>query len=194
RGTAFSTYAVALIRGAILDELRSRAWGTRTARARARHLASASHELAGRLGRPPRAREVAEHLDIDLGTYFEWQHTAETCQVERFGQAPGSGTTLPPLEERLFDRDAAGADEVLEWDETVGALQTAVDALPSNQRRVIGLYFKEQLTLREIAAITGVSEGRVSQIRTAALRSLRTALSGLPDAAAPYGEPRRERR
>ena len=194
RGAAFSTYAVALIRGAILDELRSRAWGSRTARARARQLASASHELAAQLGRGPAAREVAEHLGIDLGTYFEWQHAAETCRVERFGDVPDRSSGVPPLEDRLADSSSRGPDEALEWEETVGELHGAVAALPANQRRVIGLYFQEQLTLREIAVVIGVSEGRVSQIRTAALRALRVSLAGLPAAAVPGRQLRSDRR
>lgn len=183
RGLAFSTYAMSVIRGAMLDELRSRAWGTRAARSKARRIAAASHELTGRLGRGPAAREVAEHLGVDLGTYFEWQHAAETCIVVPLGRAGGAKA---PLEERIPDANAVQPDEAVEWQETVGELLGAVEALPANQRRVISLYFHEQLTQREIAAVLGLSEGRVSQIRTAALRTLRAALGG----AAERPEPR----
>jgi RNA polymerase sigma factor for flagellar operon FliA len=188
RGVAFTTYAVALIRGAILDDLRSQAWSTRTARSRARRITIASHQLAGRLGRGPAAREVAEHLGIDLGTYFEWQHAAEACRVVRFG--PGDSASAP-LEDRLADDAAVAPDEALEWEETVGELRGAVAGLSPKQRRVISLYFKDQLTLREIGGLMGVSEGRVSQIRKAALRALRLSLAAAPT---PDRKPDREGR
>lgn len=188
RGLAFSTYAVTVIRGAMLDELRSRAWSTRAARGKARRIAAASHELTGRLGRGPAAREVAEHLGIDLGTYFEWQHAAETCIVVPLGC--GAGGAAAGLEDRIPDANAVRPDEAIEWQETVGELQDGVDALPPNQRRVISLYFQEQLTQREIAVLLGVSEGRVSQIRSAALRALRTALGGATELQKAGGERR----
>lgn len=189
RGLAFSTYAVALIRGAILDELRSQSWNTRTARAKSRRLRTAVHELTGRLGRAPSAGEIAAHLEISVATYWEWQRAAESCLVERFGRLPAASAAVYALEDRLSDPAAVSADEAVEWAETLQELHGAVAALPESQRRVIGMYYGEQLTQREIGERLGVSEGRVSQIRSAALRALRASLlsEGL---AAPAGEPR----
>lgn len=193
RGLAFSTYAVPLIRGAILDDLRSRAWSTRTARAKSRRIAAAVHELTGRLGRAPSARETAGHLEISLETYWEWERAAEGCVVERLGGLSSGRTPGAALEDHLADGDAVDPAEAVEWAETLSELHGAVAALPSNQRRVIGMYYQEQLTLREIGAVLGVSEGRVSQIRTAALRALRASLVEATDGA-PAREPRLVRR
>ncbi|MDQ3096963.1 MAG: sigma-70 family RNA polymerase sigma factor, partial [Chloroflexota bacterium] len=76
RGLAFSTYAVRRIRGAILDDLRSRDWAPRAIRAKARRLQVATTALEGRLGRTPRPEEVAAKLDIDLTTYWQWRDEA----------------------------------------------------------------------------------------------------------------------
>lgn len=194
RGLAFSTYAVPLIRGAILDELRSRAWSTRGARAKARRITTAAAELAGTLGRPATAREVAEHLGLDLPTYWEWERSAETCLVVRFGGSGAYDASRAPLEDVIADDHAHDPVDALEWEETVSELQEAVALLPARQQRVITLYYQEQRTLREIGEVLGVTEGRISQLRSAALRSLRaTLVTGGAPAGPPDGDARRER-
>jgi RNA polymerase sigma factor for flagellar operon FliA len=177
RGVSFVTYATTRIRGAVLDELRAADWRPRSVRTRARELESAASGLHASLGRPPRHVEVAKALDIDPATYWKWRGDAETGAVvpldERAGGPTGDRT---PLADRLADPAAVSPDHALEESERAVQVQAAIRELSEQQRTVLSLCYYEGLSLRQVAEVLHVTESRISQIRTAAIRNLRMRL------------------
>jgi RNA polymerase sigma factor for flagellar operon FliA len=182
RGLAFSTFAMRRIQGAILDELRSRDWVPRSVRARGRQLAQAVSELEARLGRTPSPAEVAERLGIELTTYWRWREDVDgAVLVSLDSAAPPEHGDAASLEETLGDPEAAIPGAALEADEAASLLQHAIGRLPARERTVLALYYDEQLTLRQIAEVLHVTESRVSQLRSQALRRLRQRLHPAQD-------------
>jgi RNA polymerase sigma factor for flagellar operon FliA len=176
RGVKFETYAVPRIRGAILDELRALDWIPRSTRAKARSIDRATVELENLLGRKPAGSELARKL--------EWSHAELQQAMDDI-----SGTSLLSLDEMVYREEdnrqvprvetvhIVAEEDVLsdiEKMELRAYLVTAVETLPDQERLVIGLYYYEELTLKEIGTIMSISESRVSQIHTKAVRKLRT--------------------
>jgi RNA polymerase sigma factor for flagellar operon FliA len=178
RGLAFSTYAMRRIRGSILDELRSRDWVPRSVRAKGRQMAAAVALLEGRLGRAPEPQEVAGALSLDMETYWRWREEVDgAVLVSLDGSVTMDHPEAASLEETLSDTSAAVPGEALGHEETVATLRHAIGMLPPKERTVLALYYYEELNLRQIAEVLHVTESRVSQIRTQALKRLRQRLS-----------------
>jgi RNA polymerase sigma factor for flagellar operon FliA len=174
RGLAFSTYAMRRIRGSILDELRSRDWRPRSVRSKGRQLAAAVAALEVRLGRMPEAQEVASAMGIDLATYYRMKEDVEGgVMVSLAGAVARGGDDALSLEETLPDPDVVMPVETVGKSETVQRLRSAIAALPPRERTVLSLYYYEELNLKEIAEVLHVTESRISQIRTQALKRLR---------------------
>ncbi|MBK8005974.1 MAG: FliA/WhiG family RNA polymerase sigma factor [Gemmatimonadetes bacterium] len=177
RGLAFSTFAMRRIRGSILDELRSRDWVPRSVRAKGRQLASTVSQLEARLGRAPEPQEVAASLQLDMATYWRWREEVEgAVLVSLDGSVTLDHAEAASLEETLGDTHAAIPGDALQQEETVAILKHAIQMLPPKERTVLALYYYEELNLRQIAEVLHVTESRVSQIRTQALKRLRTRL------------------
>jgi RNA polymerase sigma factor for flagellar operon FliA len=173
RGLAFSSYAVPRIRGAILDELRSWDWVPRSVRQRSRELRKTRESLRQSLGREPVPDELAMSLGIDLATY--WRCAAESEEPVFY--------TITPLPDAVGERDALAADsladpeapgflEKIERKELMERLREAFASLSPRDRLVLTLSFFENMTLLQIGTVLHISESRVSQIRTRALRRL----------------------
>lgn len=177
RGLAFSTYAVRRIRGAILDDLRSRDWTPRSVRVKGRRLAAAIAELERRLGRRPDHREVADALGLDLATYWQWRTAVDGGTMVSFEAAASAGRRTPlSLEETLNDPDAPLPGQELAQREQAAGLREAIGHLPERERTVLALYYYEELTLRQIAEVLHVTESRISQIHSRAIKRLREML------------------
>ena len=173
-GAQFETYAVLRIRGAMLDELRSSDWMPRSTRANMRKVEQAMATLQQQLGRPPSESEVAKSLKLSLGDYQELLGDSGGHQLvyyEDFHDDDGNDTFL--------DRYAVDDDDPLKSLLDTDFRQTvidAIDALPPREKMLMGLYYEEELNLKEIGAVMGVSESRVSQLHTQAVARLRTYL------------------
>jgi RNA polymerase sigma factor for flagellar operon FliA len=177
RGLAFSTFAVRRIRGAMLDELRARDWVPRSVRARGRQLATAVSALESRLGRAPEPAEVASVLSLDLETYWRWSEEVSGAALLSLDGAAAAGEPKAlSLGETLADTGADLPGAGLAEEETHSHLREAIAALPSREATVLALYYYEELNLRQIAQVLRVTESRVSQIRSAALKRLRQRL------------------
>ncbi len=179
RGVKFETYAITRINGAILDALRSLDWVPRAVRQRARELERAHQELEASLGRAPTDDELAERMGIDL------KELARIVQRVRGSSVLSLEEFLPtekgheiPLVDMLRD-DAGDVVDEIEQREVREELSAAVDDLPSQERRVIRLYYFEGKTLKDIKGVLGVSESRVSQIHAQAVIHLRKRLQEL---------------
>jgi RNA polymerase sigma factor FliA len=177
RGLAFSTFAVPRIRGAILDELRRQDHVPRSVRRKTRSIAAARESLTSMLGRTPAVAEVAAQLGVDAETLWRWQADVEgAVHVPLDGgssQRDGGSSVLPA---ELLGNGEELADDRLAREEVVSRLRDALMSLKEQERTVLSLYYFEELKAREIAEVLGVSESRISQIRSKALGQLRGTL------------------
>ena len=177
QGVRFETYALQRIRGAIIDTIRSLSPLSRGAGRRARLLDETTAALAQQLGRAPTQEELARELGVDqaeLGRMLlESAHVIVSLDGASSGDDEGEVQSLRDL---LHDPDEAATDEVVEENELVDRLSSAIDSLPPRDRLVLNLYYHEELTLKEISRVIEVSESRVSQIHTAAVMKLRALL------------------
>lgn len=185
RGLAFSTYAMPRIRGSMLDELRTRDWMPRSVRTRSRQLQHARAALQHRLGRQPEHEEVATALGIDMPTYWRWQQDVDGRVMLQFDAGGDDGDDRSPrLAESIADVLAEDPVETLADAETLDRLRDAFGRLSQRDRLVLSLYYYEELNLRQIGEVMHVSESRISQIRTRALRRLRELVELVEDEAA----------
>ena len=179
RGLAFSTYAVPRIRGAILDELRRQDHVPRSIRRKTRDIAQAREALMRTLGRAPQDRELAEQLGIDMDTLWRWQADMERTVQVSLSSSDNDRDDAGPAPIDVLPAGGDSAHDVLEQEEEVAALRNAILLLKDQQRTVLSLYYFEELNAREIAEVLGISESRVSQIRSKALTALRGLLRPL---------------
>jgi RNA polymerase sigma factor FliA len=180
RGLAFSTFAMPRIRGAILDELRRQDHVPRSVRRKTRDIKAASDALT-RDGKEPTDKELAAQLNVDIETLRRWQLDVEgAIQVSLDASTSTSGDEEGPSHAEML---AGTTEEDIEGDLTreqeVNVLTRALQGLGDQERLVISLYYYEDLKLHEIAIALGVSESRVSQIRTKALAKLRGEMGGM---------------
>jgi RNA polymerase sigma factor for flagellar operon FliA len=174
RGLAFSTYAMRRIRGSILDELRARDWRPRSVRAKGRQLAAVVGALQTRFGRAPEPQEVARAMGIDLASYYRMKEDVDGgVMVSLTGASASGGDDALRLEETLADPDAQAGHQAVGTEDTMRRLREGIANLPPRERTVLSLYYYEELNLKEIAAVLHVTESRVSQIRSQAIRRLR---------------------
>ena len=170
----FETYAVQRIRGAMLDGLRENDWLPRGLRRDMRRIESAISQLEQRYGRQPTEGELARALDMALADYQKMLQDARGYQLlhlEDFGE----GDDEDYLERYLPAADADPLAALLEKD-LRDVLVRAIEDLPEREKTVMGLYYEEELNLREIGEILGVSESRVCQLHSQAVARLRAKL------------------
>src|SRR5439155_20198786 len=175
QGVRFETYALQRIRGAIIDTIRSLSPLSRGAGRRARMLDETTAMLAQRLGRAPTQEELARELGVNQAELGRMLLESAHVIISLDGASSGGDDEgdVPSLRDLLHDPDEAGTDEVVEENELVERLSSAIDSLPPRDRLVLNLYYHEELTLKEISRVIEVSESRVSQIHTAAVMKLR---------------------
>jgi RNA polymerase sigma factor for flagellar operon FliA len=175
RGLTFSTYAVPRIRGSMLDELRRHDHMSRGARRKARAMTTARDALLHRLGREPRAAEIAAELNVSVETLRQWELDVDGAVEVSLDVAPRALREDTDLTAAcaIADERAPNADDRLSQEQRVALLGLAIRGLRPQERTVLALYFYEELTLQEIAHVLGLSASRISQIRAEALAKLR---------------------
>ena len=181
RQVKFETYAIALIRGAILESLREEDWVPRSVRERAKSLERTLFQLEIELGKPATEQQVAEHLGISTDELAKTlSDTSRTAVVSLddmlLGSGGGDGEGRLHLGDVLTD-DSANPVADVELRERIRQLGAAIDRLPERERLVIALYYYEGLTFKEIGKVLTVSESRVYQLHTQAVRRMRGYLS-----------------
>jgi RNA polymerase sigma factor for flagellar operon FliA len=178
REIKFETYAIARIKGAIIDELRAMDWVPRSVRARAREVENAYISLENKLRRVPSDEEVAKELGMsnkDLQTIFTKLSYASVVSFEELwvgGDRDERQSAAGSIRDDSAE-DPVGAFESVEAKEI---LAEAIEHLPEREKTVIALYYYEGLTLKEIGQVLGVTESRVSQLHTKAVLRLRARL------------------
>ena len=181
RDVKFETYAIARIKGAIIDELRAMDWVPRSVRSRAREIERAMTELEGRLGRAPTDEEIAKKVGITVEELEESLTDIARSSIaaldELWTVSDSSGDKVSLLD-TISDPRAEDPQESLASSEIKDRLTDAVASLPEREQLVVALYYYENLTLREIGEVLGVTESRVSQLHTKAVLRLRSRLQG----------------
>jgi RNA polymerase sigma factor for flagellar operon FliA len=167
RGLAFSTYAFPRVRGAILDELRRMDFLPRGRRDRLREVERAVAELEQSGGGPPSPEEIAKHLSLPTEEVDEILHSARVARWASLDGGPSDD--LGALLSDPRSEDPVGSAE---WNEMKACLVRAIASLPDPDKSVITLYYGEELLLKEIGEVLGVTESRVSQIHSRALYRL----------------------
>lgn len=174
RGVPFDRFAAQRIRGAILDAVRAADWAPRSVRTLARKLEAAEQRLASELGRVPSLREMADELGITLAELSKLQDRLFRSVVLALEHEVTDDVDEDlTLVDVLVDRTAVEPLEELETRELHAYLRDAVDLLPERQRLVITGYFLENRTSLELARFLGVTESRISQLRSEALAMLK---------------------
>lgn len=177
RGVKFETYATLRIRGAIIDGLRTMDWVPHSARQKLKRIQDAYGEIEARLGRPAHNEEVAEYLHMELKDLEAAINQGQMLTLTSLDEvAVGEeGENAPKTQ--LIDPLAQEAFQEIELLEQKKLLAEAIEKLPEKEKMVVALYYQEDLTLKEIAAIMKLSESRISQLHSQAILRLRGRLS-----------------
>lgn len=174
-GAQFETYAAQRIRGSMLDELRSADWLPRSVRKNMRDVESAIHQLEQSLGRPPSESEIAKKLNLSMGDYNDMMSDCSGHQLvyyEDFHESEGGEHFL----DRFLTDDGGDPIKGLLESDFKQTLMEAIDALPEREKILMGLYYEQELNLKEIGAVMSVSESRVCQLHSQAVARLRAKL------------------
>ena len=175
-GAQFETYATQRVRGAMLDGLRENDWLPRGLRRELRRIEAAISQLEHEHGRVPSESELADALGMTLADYQRTLQDARGHQIVYFDDFAGEGDE-DFLERHFTDNDADPAN-ILEDRDLRQALVGAIGRLPEREKLMMGLYYEQELNLREIGEVMGVTESRVCQLHSQAIARLRAQLAG----------------
>jgi RNA polymerase sigma factor FliA len=180
REIKFETYAITRIKGAIIDELRSLDWVPRSVRARARAIERANSKLEHKLQRAPTDEEMAHELEMSVTDFqdalLQISNSTIAALDELWTVSDASGDQVSLLD-TLQDPGAPDPAQVIDATDLKDRIADAIARLPEREKLVVALYYYENLTLREIGEVLGVTESRVSQLHTKAVLRLRGRMS-----------------
>ncbi len=174
KGIKFETYASLRIRGAILDQIRKMDWIPRSVRQKQRQIDAAIAKLESTEGCAATDDDIAKELNISLEEYYTWQGQTKVTGIASIDEFIEQG-----IEVRAFDNQKYSDSEpekVYEKEEMKDLLKESLDKLTEKERMVVVLYYYEELTLKEISSVLGVSESRISQLHTRALQKMKQIL------------------
>jgi RNA polymerase sigma factor for flagellar operon FliA len=187
RDVKFETYAIARIKGSVIDELRAMDWVPRSVRARARDIERAIGELEAQSGRAPSEEEIAAKLGVsqdELGENLLEISRSSIAALDELWTVSSTGGDQVALIDTIEDTQGPEPQAALAQTEMREALGEAIARLPEREKLVVTLYYYEELTLREIGEVLGVTESRVSQLHTKAILRLKARLGGAQTRAA----------
>lgn len=173
KGASFETYAGIRIRGSMLDEVRKGDWAPRSVHRKSRKVAEAIKAIEARTGKDAKVQDIAKEMDIDLNSYYAILQDASGSRLFSFDDVmEGDDSAIETAAGEL-----PGPCDGLQRDTFKAHLANAIDSLPDREKLVLALYYDEELNLKEIGEVIGVSESRVSQIHSQAALRLRARLS-----------------
>ena len=169
-----NTYAERRIRGAIMDSLRDMDWAPRETRRKSRQIEGVIHKLKQRLGHEPSEEEIAGELQIELSEYQKWLADVQSIELARleYTDDDDQGNLL----NLISDDEESWPSRIVERAELERILALAIERMPKTERMVLGLYYYEELSLREIAVVMDCHLSRVGQLRVQAILRLRSHL------------------
>lgn len=168
----FETYASLRIRGAILDQIRKMDWIPRTIRQRQKQLDTAMKELERRNGKPATDAEIAAYMGISEDELLDWQTQVKADNMISLNEYVEQGNDISS--DKSISSGFDTPEGVVEKNELKEMLQEALELLTEKEKKVILLYYYEELTLKEISRVLEVSESRISQLHTKALQKMKT--------------------
>lgn len=174
-GAQFETYAVQRIRGAMLDELRGSDWLPRSIRQNMRKIEDAMSKLQQRLGRPPKETEIAKELKLPLAQYQDMLNDGLGHQLVYYEDFHEKDENDHFLDRYCIDEKSDPLQTLVNGGFRTAVIQ-AIEALPERERILMGLYYEQEMNLKEIGAVMGVSESRVSQLHSQAIARMRAKL------------------
>ncbi len=180
RDIKFETYAIARIKGAIIDELRALDWVPRSVRSRAREIERAISELEAKTGIAPTDEQIAAKIGISVDELEESLadiSRSSIAALDELWSVSGEGDQIS-LMDTIEDETGPRPEAALDQTEMREALADAIARLPEREKLVVTLYYYEELTLREIGEVLGVTESRISQLHTKAILRLKARLAG----------------
>lgn len=177
KGIKFETYASLRIRGSILDQIRKMDWIPRTLRQKQKKINQAMQRLETMNGRHATDEEIASELELSQEEYEKWQSQMKITNLVSLDEFLDQGSEIqqPSNASSHFDQP----EKVLEQQEVKQTLMEVLETLTENERKVITLYYFEELTLKEISHILEVSESRISQLHTKALQKMKKKLGNI---------------
>ena len=168
----FETYASLRIRGAILDQIRKMDWIPRTVRQRQKQIDTAMKDLEQRNGRPATDAEIAKYMGISEDEFLDWQNQVKADNIISLNEYVEQGNDISS--DKSVSSGFDTPESVIEKSELKEILEEALELLTDKEKKVILLYYYEELTLKEISRVLEVSESRISQLHTKALQKMKT--------------------
>lgn len=177
----FKTYAVTRIRGAIFDELRSIDWVPRSVRQKSREIEDAVHRIESSLGRSASDKEIAEEMGMSLEDFQQVMMKVSGTSILSLNDVwyTGEESDNVSIAESIESPQSMNPDTIIEKDEIRRVIVQAINDLPEKEKKVLVLYYYEDLTLKEIGHILEVTESRISQLHTKAIMRLRARLTNI---------------
>ncbi len=174
KGVKFETYASLRIRGSILDNIRKMDWIPRSIRKKQKAIDLATQKIESELGRSATDEEISSELEISVDEYYKWTNQTKALALTSLEEyvEQGGETRVEPISHSKYTQP----EEMAEKDALKALLTKAIDNLSEKEKKVIILYYYEELTLKEISAIMGVSESRISQLHTKGLSKMKSGL------------------
>ena len=180
----FKTYAEFRIKGAILDQLRALDWVPRSVRQRSRKLESAYGELEQQLGRTATETEVAESMGLDMEKFHTLVNQVRGISMINLEEIRGTnadGESAGTFSDVIEDTSSENPFDSIKLLESKNLISDTIGSMPEKERLVVSLYYYEDLNMKEIGSILGITESRVCQIHTKAVMRLRGKLKGMVD-------------
>jgi RNA polymerase sigma factor for flagellar operon FliA len=167
RGASFETYAGIRIRGSMIDALRKQDWAPRSVHRKARAAATAIREIEGREGREAREGEIAAAMGVPIEEYHRIVQDSSACQISSMDEMTEADAVADRSANPFMDTENGALRS---------AVAEAIAGLPERERLVMSMYYDDELNLKEIGAVLGISESRVCQLHGQALVRLRSRL------------------
>ena len=177
----FKTYAVTRIRGAILDELRSIDWVPRSVRQKTREIEDTIHHLESSLGRSANDREIAKEMRMSLKDFHKTMMKISGTSILSLNDVwyTGDENDKVSIVDSIESPSSLNPDMIIEKEEIKRVIVEAINELPEKEKKVLVLYYYEDLTLKEIGKVLEVTESRISQLHTKAIMRLRAKLTNI---------------
>jgi len=173
QGASFETYAGIRVRGAMLDDVRHADWSPRSLHRKMRQVREAIHAIENETGRDARDHEVAERLEITLDEYHTIRRDSSNAQIFSLDQ-----TEDDPGQQDRIKSSQSDPLEALQSSSFKSSLADVIGTLAEREQMVMSLYYNEELNLKEIGLVLEISESRVCQIHSQALKNIRSKMSG----------------
>ena len=170
KGASFETYARIRIQGAMIDEVRRCDWTPRSVYKKSRQLTEAIRSIESEQGRDAKDSDIAEKLEISLEDYYSMVKDAAGCRLLSYEDIAATGGS----QDEYHSSETHNPCDQLQEEDFKHGLADKIDSLPEREKMVMALYYDEELNLREIGEVLGITEGRVCQIHAQALARLKS--------------------